>query len=125
MPTIVIDTPIIVNTPAVDEKRLSPAIMGGISVPKAAQSPNAILCPRATPRYRILRPNVKPPNPHNAPKIIAINFAEDGASWIIGKSSPFGTKINANNIGAINQAATPCVIQYDSHAHDLTFLNGT
>ena len=74
------DTPTIVRIPAVDEKRLFPEITGGIKVPNAAQRPNAILCPRATPRYLILNPNVSPPKPHKAPKNIAISLAEDGAS---------------------------------------------
>jgi hypothetical protein len=43
----------------------------------------------------------------------------------MGISSPAGMKIKANNTGAISHAATPWLSQYDSHAHDLTFLKGT
>ena len=46
----------------------TPSKMGGISVPKAAQYPSTIAIPSDIPRYRMVRPNVRPPNPHSTPQ---------------------------------------------------------
>lgn len=62
IPAMVIDTPIRRIRPS-PRKRFSFAKIAGRRVPKAAQVPKEIDCPRATPKYRIDNPKVSPPTP--------------------------------------------------------------
>lgn len=70
MPIMQTTTPPSVHCPDKVVSRLPnvPKYIGGISVPNAAQNPNAIAYPSDIPRYRIDRPNVSPPTPHRIPK---------------------------------------------------------
>jgi hypothetical protein len=46
----------------------SPRKIGGSRVPKAAVYPSATAMPSDMPRYRMVRPKVRPPVPHSTPK---------------------------------------------------------
>ena len=64
IPTSVTTTPIITD---VVRSLACPVNSGAKIVPSPAQVPSAIDWPRATPRYLIDNPKVRPPIPHNTP----------------------------------------------------------
>ena len=61
-PSVVRPEALVIKSPKV------PLYIGGIIVPNAAQNPSAIAYPSDIPRYRIDRPNVRPPMPQSRPK---------------------------------------------------------
>src|SRR5271166_940758 len=57
-----------------------PRKIGGISVPNAAVYPRATAMPSDMPRYRIVNPKVRPPNPQRTPKTYVQKMLRPGAS---------------------------------------------
>jgi hypothetical protein len=55
----------------------------------------------------MLRPKVRPPIPHKAPKSIANNFDDPGAVSMMEDKVPDGTVSHAKRTGTITQENTP------------------
>src|SRR6185437_14358334 len=96
----------------------SPRNMGGINVPNAAHRPRTTAIPSDRPRYRMVRPKVRPPIPHNNPKKKDQNKAVVGASCKTGSKSLVITKAKIH--GAIIQLKKPPASQNVSHDQRLT-----
>src|SRR6185312_23836 len=96
----------------------SPRNMGGMSVPKAAHSPRTTAMPSESPRYRMVRPKVRPPIPHNKPKKKDQNNAAAGASCKTGSKSLVIKKARIH--GAMIQLKKPPASQKVSHDQRFT-----
>src|SRR5882672_11083024 len=93
----------------------TPPNIGGISVPNAAQSPNATAIPKESPRKRIVNPKVRPPTPHSRPKKKDQNRVLDGASERTARRSRV-IRLPSNQ-GAMIQLKNPPTSQYVSQDH--------
>src|ERR1700733_1433619 len=58
----------------------TPRKIGGIKVPNAAVYPSATAMPSDIPRYRMVRPKVRPPSPHKTPNTYVQKRLLAGAS---------------------------------------------
>src|SRR5579872_416582 len=83
----------------------SPRNIGGIRVPNAAHNPRTTAIPSESPRYRIVRPKVRPHIPHNNPKKKDQNKAAGGDSCKTGSRSLVITKAKIH--GAMIQLKKP------------------
>ena len=111
MPTRVTTTPMMT---ALVRSAAWPVNTGPRMAPRAEQVPRAMLCPRATPRYRILRPKVRPPTPHKAPNRMVSQVLLASACISASKSPKLPipeTDSQAPMKGNTSQANTPWTSQ--------------
>src|SRR3982074_1554989 len=101
----------------------SPRKIGGIRVPKAAQRPSTTAIPKDNPRYRMVKPKVRPPTPHSSPKKNVQKRTLPGVSRKTASRSLVLSR--PKNHGAMIQLKKPPVSQNVSHAHRFTPRYGT
>src|SRR6202008_3780444 len=83
--------------------------IGGPRVPITVVNPSATAMPSDSPRYRITKPNVRPPSPHIAPQNQHQNRIDPGTE----PRTPSRSRVcsSANSQGAMTHENTPPVSQ--------------
>src|SRR5215472_12784857 len=118
--------PAIIICPCTDQisvENNSPEKSGGTKVPNAAVKPRTIAIPRDSPRYRMVNPKVRPPNPHRKPKRMHSSQVRLGVAARTPKRS---CVLNiAKSQGAMTQLNTPPTSQKISQDQQRTFRKGT